>query len=297
MTDVAATEIDREAARPTSRAAVRPPRGPDRDRIGPVVTYVVLSLAAFLSVFPFFWMVVGTTNTSFDIVRGKSWFGDQLLVNIRNLAEQVDLPRVLFNSFYIAIISTVATLLVSSLAGYAFEIFRHKWRERIFAALLLMLSIPFAALMVPLFVMMAGAGLINTYAAIILPTVANIFVIFYFRQATKAFPHELRDAAKIDGLKEWQIFLRVYMPVMRSTYAAATIIVFTLTWNNYLWPLIVLQTNDMKTMVLTISSLNSAYTPDFGVIMVATVITTLPTLVIFFLLQRLFVQGMLGSVK
>lgn len=297
MTDVAAHQLDAEASEPTSRAAVRPPRGPDRNRVAPLVTYTVLSVAAFISVFPFFWMVVGTTNASYDIVSGKAWFGDQLLVNIRNLADQVNLPRVLFNSFYIAIISTAATLLVSSLAGYAFEIFRHKWRERIFAALLLMLSIPFAALMVPLFVMMAGAGLINTYTAIILPTVANIFVIFYFRQATKAFPHELRDAAKIDGLKEWQIFLRVYMPVMRSTYAAATIIVFTLTWNNYLWPLIVLQTNDMKTMVLTISSLNSAYTPDFGVIMVATVITTLPTLIIFFLLQRLFVQGMLGSVK
>ncbi|SHI37865.1 carbohydrate ABC transporter permease [Wenxinia saemankumensis] len=297
MSDVAAHRLDPEAAEPSARAALRGPDGPGRDMIGPAVKYIVLSLAAFVSVFPFFWMLVGTTNSSYDIVRGKAWFGDQLLVNLGNLIEQVDLPRVLFNSFYIAIISTVATLLVSSLAGYAFEIFRHKWRERIFAALLLMLSIPFAALMVPLFVMMASAGLINTYSAIILPTIANIFIIFYFRQATKAFPHELRDAAKIDGLKEWQIFLRVYMPVMRSTYAAATIIVFTLTWNNYLWPLIVLQTNDMKTMVLTISSLNSAYTPDFGVIMVATVITTLPTLIIFFLLQRLFVQGMLGSVK
>lgn len=297
MTDVAAQQLDRAASRPTSRSAVRPPRGPDRNWVQPIVTYTVLSIAAFVSVFPFFWMLVGTTNTSYDIVRGKAWFGDQLWVNFVNLTQAVDLPRVLFNSFYIAILSTALTLAVSSLAGYAFEIFRNRWRERIFAMLLLMLSIPFAALMVPLFVMMAGAGLINTYAAIILPTIANIFVIFYFRQATKAFPHELRDAAKIDGLKEWQIFLRVYFPVMRSTYAAATIIVFTLTWNNYLWPLIVLQTNDMKTMVLTISSMTTTYTPDFGMIMVATVITTLPTLIIFFLLQRLFVQGMLGSVK
>ncbi|WP_417247844.1 carbohydrate ABC transporter permease [Celeribacter sp.] len=264
---------------------------------GGLLRYGTLSLAAFISVFPFFWMVVGTTNKSADIIRGKSSFGTNLWANIVTLFEQIDIGRVLFNSFYISIIGTALTLVVASAAGYGFEIFRSKARERVFGGLLLMLSIPFAALMVPLFVMFANAGLINTYTAIIAPTVANIFVIFYFRQATKAFPHELRDAAKIDGLKEWQIFVRVYVPVMRSTYAAATIIVFMLNWNNYLWPLIVLQTNSMKTMVLTISSLASAYTPDYGVIMVATVITTLPTLIIFFLLQRLFVQGMLGSVK
>ena len=105
-----------------------------------------------------------------------------------------------------------------------------------------MLSIPFAALMVPLFIMMSKLKLINTFAAVILPDIASIFIIFYFRQATKAFPAELRDAARIDGLKEWQIFLYVYLPVMRSTYAAAIIIVFMANWNNYLWPLIVLQT-------------------------------------------------------
>ena len=265
--------------------------------IGSILIYSILSLAAFVSVFPFFWMIVGTTNDTVDIVKGKASFGSHLWINITNLFEQVDIGRVLFNSFFIAITTTLLTLVIASMAGYAFEIFRSRHRERIFAALLLMLSIPFAALMIPLFVMMARVGLINTYTAIIAPGIANIFIIFYFRQATKAFPHELRDAAKIDGLKEWQIFLRVYFPVMRSTYAAATIIVFMANWNNYLWPLIVLQTNDMKTMVLTISSLASSYTPDFGVIMVATVITTLPTLIIFFILQRLFVQGMLGSVK
>jgi lactose/L-arabinose transport system permease protein len=157
--------------------------------------------------------------------------------------------------------------------------------------------VPFAALMIPLFTMMGRFGLINTHTAIILPGIASIFIIFYFRQATKAFPRDLRDAARIDGLKEWQIFLFVYLPVMRSTYAAATIIVFLLNWNNYLWPLIILQTNNKKTLTLVVSSLLSGYYPDFGVIMVATVFATLPVLIIFFVLQRQFVEGMLGSVK
>ena len=265
--------------------------------VGRTATYLLLSVAAFISIFPFFWMVVGATNTSADLIRGKATPGGNLGVNIANFFAAVDLPRVLFNSVFIAAAGTVLTLAVASLAGYGFEIFRSRFREKIFAGLLLMLSIPFAALMIPLFVMMANFKLINTYQAILLPGIASILIIFYFRQATKAFPHDLRDAARIDGLKEWQIFLFVYVPVMRSTYAAATIIVFLANWNNYLWPLIVLQTNDMKTLTLVVSSLTSAYVPDYGVVMVGAILATLPTLIIFFLLQRRFVEGMLGAVK
>jgi lactose/L-arabinose transport system permease protein len=288
-------------------AAGTTPKGIDHVRAGfganwakhirNAITYLLLSIAAFVSVFPFFWMIVGTTNTSAQILSGKASFGDQLARNVLTFFEQVDVVRMTFNSLFVALVGTVATLAVCSVAGYGFEVFRSKLRERIFGALLLMLSIPFAALMVPLFVMMARAGMINTYQAVILPTVAWIFMIFYFRQVTKAFPSELRDAARIDGLKEWQIFVHVYFPVMRSTYAAAAIIAFMHYWNNYLWPLIVLQTTDMQTVTLVVSAVASAYTPDFGLIMVSAVFATLPTLIIFFALQRLFVEGLLGSVK
>jgi len=259
--------------------------------------YLFLSIAAFLSIFPFYWMAIGATNASPDIVTGRMSAGGNLFANFQSLLAQVDLVRIFGNSFFIAIVTTVLSLAVSSLAGYGFEIFRSRIREKIFQLLLLFLSIPFAALMVPLFVMISKAQLNNSFTAVILPTVASIFMIFYFRQATKAFPSELRDAARVDGLKEWQIFLYVYMPTMRSTYAAATIIAFMTAWNNYLWPLIVLQTPENKTITLVISALTAAYTPDYGVILLATVLATLPTLVIFFLLQRQFVQGMLGAVK
>jgi lactose/L-arabinose transport system permease protein len=261
------------------------------------LVYLMLIAASAISIFPFLWMVVSSTNTAADVLKGKSTFGDALWTNIVNFFTQVDVPRIFGNSALIAIVGTTLTLTVSSLAGYGFEMFKSRFREKIFGLLLLMLSIPFAALMVPLFIMMASLKLINTYTAIILPTIASIFMIFYFRQATKAFPSELRDAARIDGLKEWQIFLHIYLPVMRSTYAAAIIIVFMANWNNYLWPLIVLQTNEKKTITLVIQSLASAYYPDFGVVMVGTILATLPTLIIFFLLQRRFVEGMLGAVK
>ena len=265
--------------------------------IGRAATYLLLSLAAFVSIFPFFWMIVGASNTSADIIRGKGTPGVALWDNIVKFFASFDMVRVLFNSFLLAGVGTALTLIVTSLAGYGFEMFRSRFREKLFGALLLMLSIPFAALMIPLFVLMAQFKIINTYQAVLLPGIASIFMIFYFRQATKAFPSELRDAARIDGLKEWQIFLYVYMPVMRSTYAAATIIVFMSQWNNYLWPLIVLQTNEMKTLTLVVATLTAGYTPDWGVIMFGAICATLPTLVIFFLLQRRFVEGMLGAVK
>lgn len=261
------------------------------------LVYFGMSTAAFISIFPFLWLMIGATNTSADILKGKVSLGESLVANFNKLITQVDLPQLFWNSTKIAIIATLLTLVVASLAGYGFEMFRSRWTERVFGILLAMLSIPFAALMIPLFVSMAQLHLINTHTAVIIPTVASIFIIFYFRQATKSFPAELRDAARVDGLKEWQIFLHVYAPVMRSTYAAATIIIFMANWNAYLWPLIVLQTNEMKTLTLAVASLLTAYTPDYGVVMVATTLATLPTLFIFFVLQKQFVQGLLGSVK
>jgi lactose/L-arabinose transport system permease protein len=261
------------------------------------LVYLLLSIAAFLSVFPFYWMIVGATNKSADIVTGKATIGDNLFANIATFFTTVDVPRIFWNSTLLSVVGTILTLLVSSLAGYGFEMFRSRFRENIFAFMLLLLSIPFAALMVPLFVMVSSMHITNTAIAVILPGIASIFIIFYFRQATKAFPSELRDAARVDGLKEWQIFLFIYLPVMRSTYAAATIIVFLANWNNYLWPLIVLQTAENRTVTLVVSALTSAYTPDYGMILFGTVLATLPTLVIFFVLQRQFVEGLTGSVK
>ncbi|HXV31375.1 MAG TPA: carbohydrate ABC transporter permease [Sinorhizobium sp.] len=262
-----------------------------------ILTYGFVGLMAFLSLFPFIWMMLGATNSSIDIIKGKLLPGEALTTNVAHFFTLVNVPLVFWNSAKIAILATVLTLAVSSLAGYGFEMFRSRRREGFYRAMLLTLMIPFAALMIPLFIMMGKAGLINTHIAVVLPTIGSAFIVFYFRQSTKAFPSELRDAAKVDGLKEWQIFLYIYVPVMRSTYAAAFIIVFMTAWNNYLWPLIVLQSNETKTITLVISSLASAYYPDYGVVMVGTILATLPTLAVFFFMQRQFVQGMLGSVK
>lgn len=265
--------------------------------------YLFLSVASFVSVFPFLWMVISSTNPSVDVTRGKMLPGTYLFQNIRKMLETADIVTALLNSAKIAIITTVLALLVSSMAGYGFEIYRSRARDKVFNLLLLSMMIPFAALMVPLYRLFAGfsnimpAIGIDTFVAVILPSVTTAFLIFFFRQSTKMFPKELLEAGRIDGLSEWGLFFRIYVPTMKSTYAAAAIITFMSSWNSYMWPLVVLQSPEKKTIQLLISQLGSAYAPDYGVIMTTIVIATLPTALVFFLMQRHFVAGMLGSIK
>ena len=175
----------------------------------------------------------------------------------------------------------------------------------VFNFILLSMMIPFAALIVPLFrlfskfnnigpLKMVG---INSAGSVIIISVATAFLIFFFRQNTKSFPKDLIEAARIDGLGELGIFFKIYMPTMKSTYAAATIVTFMGSWNSYLWPLIALQSPEKRTLPLVISALGSSYTPDYGLIMTSVVIATLPTALIFFLMQKHFVAGMTGSIK
>lgn len=254
------------------------------------------------SIFPFVWMILGMTNKAVDISSGKIQVGNQLIINFQNLINSdLNFSRALFNSALIAVITTILALIFSSMSGYGFEIFRTKVKDRIFNILLLSMMVPFAALMIPLyriFSKLNGTPLgINSFAVVILPSMCTAFLMFFFRQNIKSFPKELVEAARIDGLNEINIFFRVYMPSAKNTYAAAAIITFMSSWNSYLWPLVALQSPDKRTVPLVLSAMGASYTPDYGMMMCGIVIATLPTALIFFLLQKQFVQGMIGSVK
>ncbi|UOQ87254.1 carbohydrate ABC transporter permease [Gracilibacillus salinarum] len=265
--------------------------------------YLFLSAAAFVSIFPFLWMLVSMTNQSVDITKGRLLPGSALVENVQKLLDQTQIGTAIWNSLIIAVITTVLTLLIGSMAGYGFEIYRSKGKDIIFSVLILSMMIPFAAIMIPLYRLFgqvsADAPLIglDTLAAALLPTIITAFFIFFFRQNTKMFAKDLVEAGRIDGLSEIGIFFRIYLPTMKTTYAAAAIIAFMNSWNNYLWPLVVLQSPEKQTIPLLISNLGAGYTPDYGVIMTAIVIATLPTALVFFLMQRHFVAGMMGSVK
>lgn len=259
--------------------------------------YLFLSVAAVLSLFPFYWMIAGATNKAVDITSGRLLPGAELLTNFKNLLAGTNILQAFYNTSKITLIATVLTLIITSLAAYGFEMYTSKFRERIYKGFLLSMMVPFAALMIPLFTLIVKLKLINNYWGIILPTIASAFLVFFFRQNFKAVPKEMIEAARIDGAGEFRIFFSIVLPPMKSTFAAAAIIVFTTHWNNFLWPLIVLQTDKAKTLTLVISSLSSAYFVDYGVLMLAIIIATFPVIIIFLAMQRQFVEGMIGSSK
>ncbi|WP_235939389.1 carbohydrate ABC transporter permease [Occultella kanbiaonis] len=262
-----------------------------------VPSLVLLTVAALASVFPLYFMVVSATNTSQDVLGSRLLPGGQLVENLNKLLAAQDLGAAMWNSTLNAVGTTALALLVCSIAGYGFEVFHSRNKDRLMGVLLLAMMIPFAATMIPLFRMFADFGLTSTTIAVILPAISVPFVILLFRQAARSFPHEIVEAARIDGLRELGIFLRIFIPTMRSTYAAAAVVIFMTAWNNFLWPKVILINEAFQTMPMLISNLTSGYVTDYGVLMLAVLLTSLPTMVLFLVLQRAFAQGITGAIK
>ena len=183
------------------------------------------------------------------------------------------------------------------MAGYGFEIYKSKGKEKVYAVILMTMMIPFVALMVPLFRMYSKLGLLNSVVGFMLPSLATPLLIMMFRTNAKAFPPAIMEAARIDGLSEFEIFLKMYIPSMKSIYAAAGVVTFMNSWNNFLWAKVIMSDTSTQTMPMMISNLTSGYKTDYGMLMLAVSITTIPTAIVFFALQKNFVEGITGSVK
>jgi lactose/L-arabinose transport system permease protein len=259
--------------------------------------YIFLIVISIFSVLPFLWMISAATNRSVDIIKGKIFIGTYLIENIKHLFSTVSVGRSFWNSLRNTVIGTIASLFICSMAGYGFQIYRDKNKDKLMSILLLSMMVPFASIMVPLFKMFSQARLLDTTLGFILPSISTAFMIFFFRQSTMSFPYEIVQAARVDGMGEFGIYAKIYIPVMAPTIAAAGIVSFMNNWNNYLWPLIIMQGQESKTMPLLITSLTSGYTTDYGILMLAVSICTLPTVLLFFSQQKRFVAGVLGSVK
>lgn len=259
--------------------------------------YAFLTIVSFISIFPLLWMVTSSTNDSVDVVGGRILFGTKLFDNFHKLLEISKLGTALQNSFKNAICLTIVSVLVCSAAGYAFELYHDKWKDKLMGILLLSMMVPFAATMIPLFQMFGKFNLINTTLGFMMPSISTAFLIFLFRQSTKNFPTDIVEAARIEGMSELKIFFKLFIPIMRPTYAAAITVTFMNAWNSYLWPLIIMQSEESQTIPLLISNLIAGYTIDYGVLMLAVTISTLPTILIFFILQKSFTDGITGAVK
>ncbi len=260
--------------------------------------HAVLLFFAALAVAPFLWVLVCATNTSVDMLRGKMTFGANLRANFQTLVDTGRFVPAFFNSVRYTVVTTALAVTISSAAGYAFVVYRSRTKDVVMKIILLSMMIPTAAILIPMFRLFSRLSLLNTMAAFMLPSLATAFLIFLFRQAAQSFPMEIIQAARIDGVGEWNIFFRIFIPSMRPTYATAITMTFMNTWNAFLWPLVIMTDTKKTTMPVFLSVLtDSGYTPDYGAIMLAVAITTLPTLIVFFSQQKSFINGMAGSVK
>ncbi len=259
--------------------------------------YGFLCVVSFISVFPLYWMLCAATNKSVDVIRGRLIPGTNLIENFNNLLAAQKIGPAMINSFKYTIILTIVSMVICSLAGYGFEIYHDKAKDTVMSIILLAMMVPFVATLIPLFQMISEWGLLNTSWAFILPTISTPFLIMMFRQSARSFPHDIIEAARIDGLSEIRIFFQMFIPTMRSTYAAAATITFMNTWNSYLWPKVVMTKPEAMTMPMVVANLIGGYVTDYGVLMLAVLLCTLPTAIVFFCLQKQFAEGITGAVK
>ena len=220
------------------------------------------------------------------------------LGNYRELFAHAGMGRYLANSVLLSAAVTLVSLVFNVAAGYAFAKLRFAGRDRLFKLMLGALVIPSQVAMVPLYLLLKQLGLVNSYAGVIVPAMASIFGIFLVRQYALSIPDELIEAARMDGASDFRIFRLVALPLLRPI--VVTLAVFTLlgTWNDFMWPLIVLSDQDLYTLPVALASLSREHVQDNELMMAGAVVTTLPVLVMFIVLQRYYIEGlMLGSVK
>lgn len=260
----------------------------------------IMAVSAF-TVFPFVWMVVSSFKPFAEIFAGRTFLPQSPTVdNYVRLFEQSAALLKIWNSLFIAIVYTVIALLLCTLGGYAFAKFRFPGRRTLFALMLATMTIPFAVVMIPLFIVMRNVfDWIDTPWPLIVPTAANAFGIFFMRQYLTSLPDEILDAARVDGSSEIGIFFRIVLPTSVPGLASLAIIFFMARWNDFLWPLAVLRSDEVRTVPLMLIALQGPPgRTAYDVLMAGSVVSVLPMLVLFLVLQRYLVAGVTsGAVK
>lgn len=265
-----------------------------------IALYSLLLVATGLTLFPLLWMV----SVSFMPAGEAAAVPPRLLPSAFTLEHYTELftrmqmARYLFNSALLATTVTLVSLILNSMAGYAFAKFRFGGRDRLFQVLLAALVIPAQVAMLPLFLLLKYMGVVNTYLGVVIPGMASIFGIFLIRQYALSIPDSLLEAARIDGAGEFRIYRTVVLPLLKPILVTLAIFTFMGTWNDFIWPLIVLTDNDLYTLPVALANLSGEHVQDTELMMAGSVMTVLPVLLVFLALQRYYLQGiMMGSVK
>jgi multiple sugar transport system permease protein len=275
-----------------------------RLRVADVPIWLLGMLVMCLWAAPFVWMVSTSFKPTAEVMtRDIEWFPRTIILD--NYAKVFEYPVIQWalNSVIQASCATALCVLFGAMAGYSLARMRYPGRDLIFIVFLASLMVPAEITVVPMLIAMIQVGWANTYQALILPMIANVFSVYIFRQFFLTFPRELEDAALIDGAGRFQIFWRIAFPLARAPTIAATVIIFTLNWNNFLWPLLVTFEESMKTLPVGIAVFapvvgSRTQIETFGIGMAAVTILSIPSLALFLGLQKYFIQGISsGSLK
>lgn len=263
--------------------------------------HLVLLPLALLWLMPLWLMLTYATTADADFFKPgvPLGFGSALPANWATLVEQTPFVRSVLNSLGTSVIFTATSIALTSLAGYAFAQFRFVGRTALFGLVVATLTVPYFVVAIPQFVLVAREfHLSNTWTAVIVPPLFNSLGVFFMRQNFLALPRDMLDAARVEGVGEFRIFFRVALPLVLPAIAALAIILFLQSWNNYLWPLLVLSRADAQTAPVALGALVGADKVYWSALMVAAVVMTLPVLVVFIVLQRYFIAGITaGAVK
>jgi multiple sugar transport system permease protein len=272
-----------------------------RRRILPALAlHAALVAGAVVTLTPLVWMVSASFMAPGEanafpppfLPRAATWD------NYVTLFTRLNLARYFLNSVAVSVAATLLSLLINSMAGYAFAKLRFRGRERVFRVLLGALVIPAQVGMLPLFLLLKAMGLVNTMAAVVIPFMAGIFGIFMIRQYALSIPDDLLDAARVDGAGEFRIFRTVVLPVIRPILVTLAVFVFLSSWNEFMWPLIVLSDDAKYTLPVALAGLSGEHVQDTELMMAGSVLTVLPVVIVFLALQRAYMRGvMMGSVK
>ena len=290
-------------ARPASAApqvSPVPPRQSLRERLRPSLYHALMAAAAFVWLVPVLWMLSMALTPNDALQRDSVGLipGGFTISNFLDVFRVGNMPRWFFNSFLVTTVTTVFTVLFCSMAGYAFAKIRFTGRKLLFAVVIGGLMVPKEAMFVPLFLQFSDAGQQNTYQALILPRIAFPLGVFIMTQFFTRVPSEYEEAARIDGAGLWRVFWSIMLPLARPAMASLAIFTFVLTWNDYLWPLVISTEREMFTVTTGLASLQSnfAAAEEVGSLMARGLVGSLPLIILFLLFQRQLIRGItLGS--
>lgn len=262
-----------------------------------VIFYLFLILGAFIMLIPFLWMLsTSFKNSGATMVFPPEFIPkDPTFENYQKVTEMFPMIRFLWNSLFVAVLTTLGQIVFSSMAAYAFARMQFRGRDKLFLLYLATMMVPTQVTMIPQFILIKELGWLDSYQALIIPTMFGVFGTFLMRQAMLSIPRELEEAAFMDGASHFKVFMNVCLPLVKPTIATLGIFTFMSSWNNFLWPLIAISSRDLATLPLGLSLLEGRWGTDWGLMMAGVVISVVPILIVYLFAQKYFIQGMTMS--